>query len=321
VHPAQPNFFVVGAAKTGTTSLYHYLDQHPAVFMSPIKEPCFFAPEVVDFDPQGRRAFEADAAGLRAYLDGPMRRKRSSGIVLDWQDYLKLFKHVRDEIAVGEASVSYLPSTSAAHAIRTRLPEARIVVMLRDPADRLGSHFAASRVAGATDAGFIDWIEAQLAVESKRNPPFGAIWTGRYAEHLARYLSEFPEGQVRTCLYEDYTQVPSQVVADIFAFLGVDPSRPIDVTRRYNVTLAPRRPGLEAFLRPVRRTVRGIVPARIFERVLAAGSTPRFVPTPDDRARAIDLYREDIHALEGLIGRRLDAWLDPHSQIRFPSTP
>ena len=68
-HRFLPNFFVVGAPKAGTTSLYHYLDQHPAIYMSPIKEPCFFAPEVVDFTPQSRARFDADASALQAYLD------------------------------------------------------------------------------------------------------------------------------------------------------------------------------------------------------------------------------------------------------------
>lgn len=171
--------------------------------------------------------------------------------------------------------------------------------MLRDPTERLASHFAASRIAGATDLAFIDWIEGQTAAESTRKPPFGPIWTGRYGEHLARYLSAFPAGQVRTYLYEDYARVPLQILADIFSFLGVDATRSIDVRRRHNVTLAPRRPGLEAVLRPVRR-------------VLGAGSAAvRYVPTADERARVIDLYREDIHALEGMIRRSLDAWLDP----------
>src|SRR5437868_13827253 len=97
---AQPNFFLVGAAKTGTTSLYHYLVRHPGIFMSPIKEPCFFAPEVADLGPDGRGTGTADAEALRAYLDGPMREKRGHGLVLDWEDYLKLFKHVRDESAI-----------------------------------------------------------------------------------------------------------------------------------------------------------------------------------------------------------------------------
>ena len=86
-----PTFFIVGAAKSGTTSLYHYLNQHPAIFMSPIKEPGFFAPEVACCTAHAREKFAADAASLRAYLDGPMDHQREYGIVLDWEDYLRLF--------------------------------------------------------------------------------------------------------------------------------------------------------------------------------------------------------------------------------------
>ncbi len=78
----------------------------------------------------------------------------TAGFVLEWPEYLKLFKHVKDELAVGEASVSYLPSMDAAQAIRARIPGARIIMMLRDPAQRLFSHYTAARIAGATDATF-----------------------------------------------------------------------------------------------------------------------------------------------------------------------
>ena len=309
----QPNFFIVGAAKTGTTSLYHYLHQHPRVFMSPIKEPCFFAPEVAHLAPGAREAVEADAAALQAYLDGPLQHMRDRGIVLVWEQYLKLFRHVKDESAVGEASVSYLPSIDAAPSIRSRIPDARIVMMLRDPAQRLFSHYAAARVAGATQMTFAAWLDGEVQAEAARRPPFGPVWTGRYAEHLQRYLAVFPPGQVRPYLYDDYVRTPARTVADIFTFLDVDPSHPIDMTRRHNVTLEPRLPKVRRLIRPISRAVRVVVPRPIVERIRGSGHTPpRLTLTADERAQAIDVYRADIHALATLIRRDLSAWLDPH---------
>ena len=72
------DFFIVGAPKAGTTSLYHYLDQHPQVYMSAIKEPHFFAAEIrpENFDAELRRDVARDAGSLREFLSGPMRQKR-----------------------------------------------------------------------------------------------------------------------------------------------------------------------------------------------------------------------------------------------------
>jgi hypothetical protein len=104
-----PNFFIVGAPKAGTTSLYHYLDQHPQVYMSTIKEPNFFAAEIREenFDPKLRRGIARETRGLRKFLSGPMHEKRFGGIVADWEDYLHLFANANNESALGEASVCY----------------------------------------------------------------------------------------------------------------------------------------------------------------------------------------------------------------------
>src|SRR5207247_7579757 len=83
VSPRLPNFFVVGAARSGTTSLCRCLEQHRSVFFSPIKEPCFFAPEVVEYSDDTRARSAADAPALRAYLDGPMWDRRGVGFVLE----------------------------------------------------------------------------------------------------------------------------------------------------------------------------------------------------------------------------------------------
>ncbi len=111
-----PNFFIAGAPKSGTTSLYHYLGQHPEIYMSPIKEPNYFASEIrlERFSERLRSEAEQDVRALRAYLDGPMREKRFGGLVTEWRDYLKLFQQAEGRSAIGEASVCYLWSESAA---------------------------------------------------------------------------------------------------------------------------------------------------------------------------------------------------------------
>ncbi len=306
-----PTFFVVGAPKAGTTSLYSHLDQHPAVYMSPIKEPTFFAPEVIDFGPEARRAFDQDQASLRAYLHGPMHDKRPHGIVVDWSDYLKLFKNAGNETAIGEASVSYLGSLGAARAIRTRIPHARIVMILRDPVDRLFSHYASAHAVGVTDRTFLDWVEEQAAAEAARHPPFGPIWAGFYAKHLQRFRDVFPAPQVRVLLYERYRSAPARTLADLLAFLGVDPDWPVDITRRHNVTLVPRWARLQRRLRPVTRVLRRLAPS-VVERLRDSTRVPLGRgPTADERARVIARYADDVERLQDLVQADLSAWLDP----------
>jgi hypothetical protein len=166
--------------------------------------------------------------------------------VLDWNDYLQLFKDVRRETAVGEASVAYLASLHAAAAIRARLPDARIVMMLRNPIDRLFSRYLAARDSGET-ASFSAWLDRRVAEDEGRDQPAGPfdklragpIWPGRYAVHLQRYLASFPARQVRAFVYDDYVRTPEAVLREPFEFLAVDSTCPIDVTRRHHVTMSP----------------------------------------------------------------------------------
>ena len=120
---ALPNFFIVGAPKAGATSLYHYLGQHPQIYLSPVKEPCYFASEVrpEHFSQEFASTAERGGRQLRTYLDGPMTGGDPGGIVANWEDYLRLFKNADGETAVGEASVCYLWSPTAASNIRSRI--------------------------------------------------------------------------------------------------------------------------------------------------------------------------------------------------------
>jgi hypothetical protein len=290
-----PNFFVVGAPKAGTTSLCHCLGQHPAVFMSRLKEPCFFAPEVAEFSDQTRK------------------RAAEGAFVLDWDRYLELFSAATGESAIGEGSVSYLGSIVAPSAIRARIPEARIIMMLRDPIDRLFSHYVGARATGATFVGFVAWAREQFEVEATRRPVQGAVWTGRYGLHLTRYLASFPARRVRVHLYDDYVRSPDRVYRDLLTFLDVDPEYPLDARQRHNVTLVPRWPFLRHRLAtPLKRTLHALLPQAVADRARRWSLVPRPPgPTIDERASLIEIYRDDVVALQGLINRDLSAWLDP----------
>jgi hypothetical protein len=226
---------------------------------------------------------------------------------LTWDQYLRLFRDVRQETAIGEASVHYLLMPAAAQAIRGRVPHARLIFILRDPVETQFTRYL--RVAWRDpQLSFRGWF---LAAAEQRAMWAQALTAGNYATHLQRFFDVFPREQIQTHLYEDYREDPAAVLRGIFAFLGVDPSHPIDVSRRRNETVVPRFGGLERF----RRRVFGYTPLfpwlpigavrRIFYRPLP----PRRTIDPADRALVVDYYRTEIRRTGELIGRDLSGWL------------
>jgi len=302
-----PNFFVVGAPKAGTTALYHYLDQHPGIYMSPIKEPAFFAADLIEYK-RTLGTKEVDPAELRAFLDGPMIGKRA-GVIDEWEQYQKLFKHVRHETAIGEASGNYLASAAAPAAIGKRLPHARILMILRDPVDRLFSQYSQALSHGEVGPDFLSWVEEQWTAEQARTPRVGAVWNGFYAQHVRRYLDHFPADQVRVYLYQEYRQSPQSVLRDVFTFLNVDPDIAVDVSRRHNVTRQPRSILLSRAAAPLQRALGGLLPAAVAARVRqVTHRRPRSLRA-SERAVVLEIYRDDIRELRSLVKSELSDWL------------
>src|SRR5580704_13514020 len=104
-----PNFFIAGAPKAGTDLLYYQLDQHPQIYMSPLKEPNYFAEEVRlhNFHPSLRALAEPGMASLRKYLDAEVLHKKFGGIITELSDYKRLFAEAHSEVAIGEGSFIY----------------------------------------------------------------------------------------------------------------------------------------------------------------------------------------------------------------------
>jgi hypothetical protein len=312
----EPNFFIVGAPKAGTTSLYHYLDQHPDIYMSPIKEPCCFCFEVRpwNFEESLRDRAVQLQKDVLDYLHGPMDKKRSGGIVCEWEDYLRLFAAATTQRAVGEASVNYLLSKSAPAAIASRLPHARIVMVLRSLADRAFSQYLHYVSDGLVTEPFRDYVRASLRHSGEGlgiHQPF--LEMGFYAEQVQRYLTHFPREQIGIWIYEETKERPREFMREVLEFLGVDSTFVPDTSKRYRQPQIPRIITPNKILRRARmwQASRHLVPASIRSIVRRAIYRPVGSVTmgAEDRALMLDFYRSDIRRLEGILNRDLTAWL------------
>lgn len=303
----------MGAPKAGTTALYRYLDQHPAIYMSPIKEPNFLADEIrlENFTEAFRKLAESRLAAQREYLRGPVTEKFSGGPVSEWPDYVRLFRNAGHETAIGEASVCYLWSESAPSNIAHRFPGAKILMVLRNPVERALTQYAHMLTFASTRITFRDYVNAAIESTSTR---IGELYPflnfGLYCEQVKRYQSKFNTEQLRIHFYEDFRQEPRRVLRNIFQFLSVDPDFEPDLSNRHMEARVPRSFFMKNALRQLAiwNHVRGHLPESFRRRLYQPRQAIRL--TPADRARLIDYYRDDTGNLSKLLSRDLSSWLE-----------
>lgn len=217
-----PNFFLIGATKSGTTSLYHYLKDHPQIYMSPVKEP-------EHFSFMGRRIDPGD-----------YRKMPGNLAVTDSKAYEALFRGVTGESAVGEASSSYLYVPETAPRIQERIRDPKFIAILRDPAERAHSHF--NMLKNRQNSGILetsaDLKEALAAEPERMERGWACAWhykaRGFYHAQVKRWYDRFGRDRVRVFLYEDLCSDPIGVAKEIFRFLGVDDSFTPEVGEIHN---------------------------------------------------------------------------------------
>ena len=295
-----PNFLVIGAAKAGTTSLYSYLKDHPQIYMSPHKEPRFFALEGEPIDFQG---------------PGDLTRFR---FVTDIESYHALFEGVSNEVAVGEASPWYLYVPKAPERIRHHIPNARLIAILREPVERAYSNFLHAVREGLEP--LTDFTQAMKAEENRIRNNWSYRWhykqKGFYYVQLKRYYELFDRDQIRLYLYDDFMTNPINLLQDIFRFLGVDDTFVPDTSQKHNVSLIPRNKALDKLFRQpnsMKSVLKPFLPSRLRQQVktnlinLNLQKKPQLLP--EVRKQLLDEYREDILRLQELIQRDLSRWL------------
>ncbi|MGA9509077.1 MAG: sulfotransferase domain-containing protein [Candidatus Sulfotelmatobacter sp.] len=317
VAPALPNFFIVGAPKAGTTSLYHYLEQHPDVYMSPVKEPNYFAEEIRlgNISAQWKDWAQREHDALQLYLRGPMHEKRFGGIVSNWSDYLKLFENVNGEKAIGEASVCYLWSKTAAQKIALTTPNAKIIMVLRNPVERAVSQYKQAVTSGLIGKSFREQVRKSLNNKSDQFEllnPF--LEFGLYYEQVKRYTERFTAENLRIYLYEEYKQTTTRTLTDIFYFLRVDSQFSPDVSEKYLQASWPRFKWVSFMLKKcgVWSPLKNAIPKNLipFVQNLVFETPQKAELDSADRAELSNYYREDVARLSDLIKRDLHTWVE-----------
>jgi hypothetical protein len=299
-----PDFFIIGQPKCGTTALYEMLRRHPQIFMPELKEPYYLADELANYPPP---------------VDLPTTLS----------EYLALFAPAAPGQLTGEATVFYLWSDTAARNIAQVRPDARVIVMLREPASLLHSmhrHFVRHYMETEKN------LRTALALEDHRRHgrhlpqegywPFLLIYSEhiKYVDQLRRYREALSDDQILILIYDDFRVDNDATIRSILRFLGVDDSVSISKIEA-NQSTRVRARGVEKAMNalsqgggPGLSIVKTVVDTVTTQRLrsTARRAISRHVvygkPLPPDRDLVMELqrrYKPEVEALADYLGRDL----------------
>lgn len=267
-----PNFLIIGAMRSGTTSLARYLDAHPEVFMAPTKEVRYFD------------------------------RHHDEG--LDW--YRAHFAGAAGAPMVGEATQTYLYDREAMERMAGAVPDARLVAVLRDPVDRAYSHYWLNKARAREPLGFLEALDAEPERLARGDLDSRFFYSyadrGRYVHQLRRLEQHYPRERICLVLFDDLRDDPHSAYAQVLQFLDVAPFTPENLGRAVNSYTAFRSIRL-------RRMARRL-PGRARDAVGRLNSQREEYPPLDDavRAEVAARFADDNAALAAHLGRELAGW-------------
>jgi hypothetical protein len=303
-----PNFFIVGAARCGTTSLYDALGRHPDVFCCPVKEPNHFCTD------RNARDWVVESAKRRAVLLAPGEPRAAAlprvATTPDLATYKSLFAGWAGERAIGEASTAYLLSTNAAAEIAKAQPYARIIIVLRQPVQRAQSEYLMHLQLGRDRADLDSVVTGHPENLVGELQVLNSIIAGSlYAPQIKRYLDEFPRKNILFLLFEDLVRDPAATLQTVFRHIGVSPQQGEGIAlARENESRAVKSPRLNRLLAGtgLRDLILHLLPTRLRRSLARRYYDTKQVTRP---AIAANLFRDDIIETEALIGRNLAHWL------------
>jgi hypothetical protein len=294
-----PNLVVAGAPKCGTTSLYHYLRQHPEVYLPTRKELHYFTRQELARDTAG----PGDATVLQH-------------LCADRAAYEAEYVAAGDQPVLGDISPSYFDFAEVAPAIRRELPGARVVILLRDPIAKAFSQYMHLVRDGREPLPFYQALQAE-AERTRRG--WSMIWryagSSRYAGRVRHYLDAFGPERVRVYRFEDFIADPQATLSELWHWLGIDATIRVDTTRAFNASSRPRSRLVASLISkrsPLAAMARALVPTGVRSRVTEAvrGLNAGTKGGVDARSAEYlrEQFRDDVKETEALLGRPL-GWL------------
>tara|TARA_B100001179_G_scaffold28773_1_gene17562 strand:- start:293 stop:1162 length:870 start_codon:yes stop_codon:yes gene_type:complete len=286
----EPNFFIVGAPKSGTTNMSYYLMQHPQVFMPENLEPYYFA-----------------------RLDVPQNYKRE--IISDEKKYLSLFKNAKNCKAVGESSPVYLYCPHSALEIKNRFPNSKLIISLRNPIEIAYSEYFSLKFMGFDQNRSFDELLDSSEEQLTQNEFHidSLLEAGFYSKHIKRFQKIFSKNQIKIIIFEEYVKNTVPTINSILSFLGIKESITFDVTPKgaYKV---PRNFASQKLMNnsTFRKAAKFVIPTvtrqKIGERFLVKESS-RPPLKQNQRKRLTQIYQDDVENLSEILGRNLP-WKD-----------
>lgn len=303
-----PDFLVIGVPKAGTTALHAALARHPDLFMSAVKEPKFFLTD-------GPPPDEGGPGDVQTYRQHVWRRA----------DYEALFSAAPPGALRGESTPFYLYDRAAQQRIHDLIPQAKLIVIVRDPVERAHSNWTHLWSAGREPIG--DFVRACAEEDRRVAAGWSAFWhylrLGRYGEQLSHLFQLFPRDQVFVIRYRRLLDEPALVLDEISAFLGVAKGMISEIPRE-NVTAHPDRSIAHAALSRMLRGVEAVgrhMPggaehtlAAGLERFLQRRAGPRAPLTWEERQAVLPRLADDIRLLEKVLGEDFSDWLQPRQR-------
>ncbi|MFP8487473.1 sulfotransferase family protein [Gracilimonas sp. Q87] len=292
IEEKKPNLFIVGAPKAGTTSLYNYLEEHPEVFMCDLKETNYFSYKEI----KNQDLFYNEEK------------------VNNIDDYLALFKSIKQEKIIGEASVSYLFYEDVPGRLFDFNSQSKIIIVLRNPIDRGFSHYLMDSRLGLVDHSYDDIVDKNI--EDKRGELYYQQYVelGLYHNQVKRYLDIFGHEQVKIILFEELVDDIAIVVKDLFRFLEVDSNFEPQLSKKYNTFKEPKNKLIDTLykIKSIRKSLSSFLPetmkSLLLSSVFEKGQKPRLQVNTKDKL--ISIYRDDVISLEKLLNKDLKDWYE-----------
>ena len=290
------DFFIIGAQKAGTTSLYKYLAEHPEIFMPEIKENHFFCEE-------------------RFYNKG--------------EDFFhRYYSNYNNQKIIGGAYVHMLSSPEAPERVFAYNKNAKILLMLRNPIDRAYSayHFALENGWESSNVSFVD----SLKLQQKRvhgnytdKTDLSYFYSGLYYQHICNWLKFFPKESIYILLFDDLKENPEHALKQLFNYLGVSDRVAINTNIAHNKSRGVKYKNLHYFIRNkesgVKRIMASVIPfklryvlrtkvRRAIDKVNI--TEKKYEPLSDEQKKIVFKYfEEDVKLLSKFMNRDLyECW-------------